>query len=39
MIVPDNRKNRENRKLTHKQPCFLKLFIKSGSNKPNRVAR
>ena len=36
---PDNRKNRENRKLTQKQPYFLKLDIKSGSNKPNRVTR
>ena len=35
--VPDNRKNRENRKLTKKQPYFLKLYIKSGPNKPNKV--
>ena len=40
-IVPDNREQRENQKFAQKQPYFLKLYIKSGSNKPtyNRVTR
>ena len=38
-IVPYNRKNRENRKLTEKQRYFLKLYIKSGSNKPHKLIR
>ena len=37
--VPDNRKNQENRKLTKKQPYFLKLYNKSRPNKPNKMIR
>ena len=37
--APDNLKNRENWKLTKTQPYFLKLYINSGPNKPNKVIR